>query len=119
MIIGLTMLKLYGIPNCNTVKKARQWLEDRGIEYQFHNFKKEGLAAEQVDAWLDQLDWEILINRRGTTWRKLPDTERSDLDRAKARELMLTNPSLIKRPVIETGDILLVGFDPDRYETIL
>ncbi len=112
------MVKLYGIPNCNTVKKARQWLDEHAIDYHFHNFKKEGVDPERLDVWLDRLGWEGLVNRRGTTWRRLLEEDRKDLNRDKARWLMLNHPSLIKRPVLEQGESILVGFDPDLYEQL-
>ncbi len=109
------MVKLYGIPNCNTMKKARQWLEEHGIEYQFHNYKKDGLDPETLAVWLEKLGWEALVNRRGTTWRKLSEEDRAGLDTAKAKALMLANPSLIKRPVLEWKGEVVTGFDPQRY----
>ncbi|WP_022949260.1 ArsC family reductase [Methylohalobius crimeensis] len=112
------MIELYGIPNCNTVKKARQWLEEHAIEYRFHNFKREGVDPDRLDRWLDRLGWETLVNRRGTTWRRLPEEARTDLNRDKARELLLAHASLVKRPVLEAGEALWVGFDPDRYEAL-
>ncbi len=113
------MVELYGIPNCHTVKKARQWLEAHGIDHRFHDFKKEGVDPVRLDAWLDLLGWEVLVNRRGTTWRRLPETERTTLDRDKARALMLNHSSLIKRPVLVRADMLLVGFDAERYKELI
>lgn len=109
------MVILYGIPNCNTMKKARQWLEEHGIEYRFHNYKKDGVDPGKLDAWLEQLGWETLVNRRSTTWRKLPEEDRDNLDTAKAKSLMLAHPSLIKRPVLEWEDGVIAGFDPRQY----
>jgi arsenate reductase len=107
---------LYGIPNCDTVKKARTWLADQGHAFDFHDFKKQGLARDTVAQWLAQLDWEVLVNRKGTTWRKLPDERRAQVvDKASALELMLENPSVIKRPVLDRGGKLSVGFSPDLY----
>ncbi len=112
------MVRLYGIPNCNTVRKARRWLQENGVDYTFHDFKKEGVDPSRLDAWLDRVGWDILVNRRGTTWRRLPEENRKDLDCDKARHLLLSHPSLIKRPVLEQGETLLVGFDPDSYEEL-
>ena len=104
-------LHFYGIPNCDTVKKARNWLEGRGLEYAFHDYKKEGADPAKLAAWSDAADWETLLNRRGTTFRALPDADKVDIDRAKAIRLMQANPSLIKRPVVEHRGGVLVGFD--------
>lgn len=107
---------LYGIPNCDTVKKARAWLADHGQDVDFHDFKKQGLERATVAAWLDQVDWEILVNRKGTTWRKLSDERRAQVvDKASALELMLENPSVIKRPVLEGAGDLSVGFSDTQY----
>jgi arsenate reductase len=112
-------LQLYGIPNCDTVKKARTWLADQGQQFDFHDFKKQGLTRELVAGWLDQLDWEVLVNRKGTTWRKLSDERRAGVvDKASALELMLENPSVIKRPVLDAGGALAVGFSDDQYRRI-
>ena len=107
---------IYGIKNCDTMKKARTWLEDRGIEYAFHDYKKEGLDAATLDRFLKDVEWEKLLNRAGTTFRKLPEDERQNVDAAKARELMLAQPSMVKRPVIDKDGKLTVGFKPDQYE---
>jgi arsenate reductase len=110
---------LYGIRNCDTVKKARAWLDEHQIAYQFHDYKVGGIDPALLDRWIDKLGWEPLLNRAGTTFRKLPDTDKSGIDRAKARDLMLAQPSMIKRPVAEAGDILLAGFKADIYQTHL
>ena len=110
---------LYGIPNCDTVKKARAWLEQRCIDYQFHDYKKEGADPLKLSAWSDEIGWETLLNRRGTTFRGLPDVEKADINRAKAIHLMQANPSLIKRPVVEHTGGLLVGFDPAEWDAAL
>ena len=102
---------LYGIPNCDTVRRARAWLDQRGIGYTFHDYKKEGADPARLAAWSDAAGWEALLNRRGTTFRALSDTDKTDIDRAKAIKLMQANPSLIKRPVVEHDGGLLVGFD--------
>jgi arsenate reductase (glutaredoxin) len=114
-----TRIAFYGIPNCDTVKKARAWLEAKGIEYAFHNYKKEGADAVKLSAWSDVVGWETLLNRRGTTFRALSDRDKADIDRAKAIRLMETSPSLIKRPVVEHPDGLLVGFDAGEWEAAL
>ena len=111
--------RLYGIRNCDTVKKARAWIDSKGIEIEFHDFKAEGVSKAQVTNWLKQTDWETLLNRRGTTWRKLPDAKKAAVkDAASATALMLEMPSIIKRPVLESGSQLLVGFDPDAYQAL-
>ena len=112
-------IELYGIPNCDTVKKARAWLDDRGLAYAFHDYKKEGADPARLAAWADKVGWALLLNTRGTTFRKLPDEERAGIDEAKALALMEAHPSLIKRPVVEHPGGLLVGFDPDRWSEAL
>ncbi|MCV9909873.1 ArsC family reductase [Brucella sp. HL-2] len=107
---------IYGIKNCDTMKKARTWLEDHGIDYTFHDYKKEGLDAATLDRFLTDIEWGKLLNRAGTTFRKLPDGERQNVDAAKARELMLAQPSMVKRPVLDKAGKLTVGFKPDQYE---
>lgn len=110
---------LYGIPNCDTVKKARAWLAANGQEVAFHDFKKNGLERATVAAWLEALDWEVLVNRKGTTWRKLSDERRAAVvDKASALELMLESPSVIKRPVLQGADLLNVGFSDDRFQEL-
>ena len=110
---------LYGIPNCDTVKKARTWLADNGQQFDFHDFKKQGLERATVAAWLEQLDWEVLVNRKGTTWRKLSDERRAAVtSTADALELMLEHPSVIKRPVLAAAGQLSVGFSDAQYRQI-
>jgi len=111
-------ITLYGIPNCDTVKKARNWLREQGIEYTFHDFRKDGLTASQLQSWMQRADWQRLLNTRGTTWRKLPESDRAEPNADKAKALMLAQPSLIKRPVVETGKDLLIGFDVTAWQTI-
>ena len=114
------MITLYGIPNCDTVKKARTWLDQAGLSYQFHDFKKAGLDKTTVSAWLKEVPWEILVNKKGTTWRGLPDaTKASVIDATSANVLMLENTSVIKRPVLCTNNQVLVGFDADLYKKTL
>lgn len=106
---------LYGIRNCDTVKKARAWLDANAVAYAFKDYKTAGVDAERLARWVDRLGWEALLNRSGTTFRKLPEDQKASLDRDRAIALMLANPSAIRRPVVEAGDALVVGFDPDRY----
>lgn len=106
-------LLVYGIPNCNTVKKARTWLDEQGVGFVFHDYKKQGVPADRLDAWIAQVGWEALVNRKGTTWRQLDDaTKAGVVDAASAKAVMLQQASVIKRPVIERdGRVLCVGFD--------
>ena len=106
---------LYGIPNCDTVKKARVWLAGRGIDYAFHDYKKAGVDPGRLAGWVAEHGWDVILNRAGTTFRKLPEAEREGLNEARAVALMVQQPSMIKRPVLSIGDELLVGFSPDRY----
>ncbi|WP_344691689.1 ArsC family reductase [Sphingomonas cynarae] len=110
---------LYGIPNCDTVKKARAWLDARGLAYQFHDYRKAGVDPDLLRGWVERLGWEAVLNRAGTTFRKLPEAERADLDAARAIALMLAQPSMIKRPMLVHGDVLEAGFKPDRYAAIM
>ena len=112
-------LHLYGIPNCDTVKKARDWLDARGFDYAFHDYKKEGADFLRLSAWSDAIGWEALLNRRGTTFRALADADKAQIDRAKAIHLMQAHPSLIKRPVVEHGGGVLVGFDAAEWQRAL
>jgi arsenate reductase len=107
---------IYGIKNCDTMKKARAWLEQHGVEYAFHDYKASGIDRPQLEAWIKAVGWETLLNRAGTTFRKLAEGQRENLTEAKAIRLMLEQPSMIKRPVLETGRAeLLVGFKPEDY----
>jgi arsenate reductase len=110
---------LYGIKNCDTVRKARRWLDEHKVEYRFHDFRADGLDPQRLRTWADELGWEILLNRRGTTWRKLPEERRENIDQTSAIELMHEHPSLIKRPVLDLGSQRLVGFDTARYAALL
>jgi len=112
------MILLYGIPNCDTMKKARAWLDGHGIEYGFHDYKKLGIDAETLRRWVAELGWEALLNRRGMTWRKLPQAVKDNIDEPSAIALMLEKPSIIRRPVLDTGDARHVGFTPEHYEQI-
>jgi len=109
---------LYGIVNCDTMKKARAWLEKQKVAYEFHDYKKEGISREKLEAWVKSAGWEVLLNRAGTTFRKLPDEAKQNVDEAKAIRLMLEQPSMIKRPVFERGKTLLVGFSPEKYSAL-
>ena len=109
------MVTMYGIKNCDTIKKARKWLEDAGVEYQFHDYKKDGLSAELLDGWIRELGYEALLNKRGTTWRKLPDDIKDNIDEQSARAVMLDNPSIIKRPLLDTGSAKVLGFSVTEY----
>ena len=106
---------MYGIRNCDTIKKARAWLEARGIAYDFHDYKVAGIDDGRLRAWAAELGWERLLNRAGTTFRKLPDADKQGLDADKAVALMVAQPSMIKRPVLDLGDRRLVGFDADAW----
>jgi Spx/MgsR family transcriptional regulator len=110
---------VYGIPNCDTVKKARSWLDQHNVAYAFHDYKKQGADAEQITRWVEQAGWDAVLNRRGTTFRALPDADKTDLDAAKAVAIMAANPSCIKRPVVEHRAGLLVGFDALAWERAL
>jgi arsenate reductase (glutaredoxin) len=112
------MVKIYGIPNCDTMKKARQWLTEHGIEYAFHDYKKAGVDEKLLRRWVKQAGWETLLNRRGMMWRKLDDAVKANIDEASAIRVMLETPSIIKRPVLEYGKVLLVGFKAEEYARI-
>jgi arsenate reductase (glutaredoxin) len=109
---------MYGIPNCDTMKKARAWLESHGVLYEFHDYKKQGITRPQLLAWAKAVGWETLLNRAGTTFRKLPDGAKEDLDERKAVTLMLEQPAMIKRPVLERDGRVLVGFSPEKYAAL-
>jgi Spx/MgsR family transcriptional regulator len=107
---------IYGIKNCDTMKKARAWLDAKGVAYDFHDYKTAGIAKDRLKGWSDKLGWETLLNRAGTTFKKLPDADKEGLTETKALALMLAQPSMIKRPVLELGGKLVVGFKPEIYE---
>jgi arsenate reductase len=113
------MATLYGIPNCDTVKKARAWLDAHGVAYAFHDYKKAGVDEGQLRGWVERLGWEKVLNRAGTTFRKLPDSDKADLDAARAVAVMMAHPSAIKRPILEAGDTLLAGFSAERYAELV
>lgn len=111
-------ITLYGIKNCDTMKKARTWLETVGIDYAFHDYKTMGIDRDRLEAWAGKLGWEVLLNRAGTTFKKLPEEARVDLTQQKALDLMLAQPSMIKRPVLDKDGDLQVGFKPDLYQAL-
>ena len=115
----MAAIALYGIPNCDGVRKARKWLDTQGIAYTFHDYKKEGVDPARLSSWADAAGWTALLNKRGTTYRALPEADKADLDRDKALALLEKHPSAIKRPVIETPDSVLVGFDEDAWSAAL
>jgi len=110
---------IYGIKNCDTMKKARAWLDAHGVAYAFHDYKTAGIERAQLEAWAHEVGWETLLNRAGTTFRKLPDKDKDGLTEKKAIALMLDQPSMIKRPVLDLGARRLVGFTPEAYENAL
>ena len=112
-------ITLYGIPNCETVKKARVYLDGHGVTYNFYDYKKTGIKAADLKRWASEVGWERLLNKAGTTFKKLPDADRTGIDEAKAIALMLANPSMIKRPVVEGGKSLPVGFKPEIYDAAI
>lgn len=116
-------ITVYGIPNCDTVRKARGWLDGLGLDYRFHDYKKAGIEPDKLREWVNARGWEAILNRRGPTFRNLPENDRTDLDAEKAISLMCANPSAIKRPVVEydheDGEGLLVGFDAQEWSTAL
>ncbi|MGE6107671.1 ArsC family reductase [Aeromonas sobria] len=109
---------LYGIKNCDTIKKARKWLADAGVDHRFHDHRADGLSPAQLDGWLAQLGWEALLNTRGTSFRALPEEARQGLDTAKARALMLEHPAMIKRPLLDLDGELHLGFKADQYQSL-
>jgi arsenate reductase len=106
---------MFGIPNCDTIKRAKDWLDAHGVPFAFHDYKKSGVDAGALRAWVDELGWEVLLNKAGTTFRALPDADKRGIDAAKAVALMHANPSMIKRPVLDLGDRRIVGFKPESY----
>jgi len=113
------MTTIYGIKNCDTMKKARAWLDQKGVAYDFHDYKASGIDRARLEGWARKVGWEVLLNRAGTTFRKLPDKEKAGLTESKAIALMIAQPSMIKRPVLEGGGKLLVGFKPEQYEALV
>lgn len=111
-------ITIYGIKNCDTMKKARAWLDDHGVVYAFHDYKAEGIDKVALERWARNVGWEVLLNRAGTTFRKLPDKDRENVTEKKAIALMLAQPSMIKRPVLDVGGKLIAGFKPDVYASV-
>jgi Spx/MgsR family transcriptional regulator len=114
--VSAVAVVIHGIRNCDTMKKARAWLEARGVAHRFHDYRVDGLDRAMLEEWVRQVGWEALLNRAGTTFRKLPEGERDGLDATRAMALMLAQPAMVKRPVLETGGRLTVGFSADAYE---
>lgn len=112
------MIMLYGIANCDTMKKARTWLDGHGVAYVFHDYKRAGIPEDRLRDWVAELGWEALVNRRGTTWRRLPESERERIDSESAIQLMVEHPSLIRRPVLDTGGARHVGFTDALYQEL-
>ncbi|MES2751457.1 MAG: ArsC family reductase [Pseudomonadota bacterium] len=112
-------ITIYGIKNCDTMKKARAWLDERGVVYSFHDYKSAGIEKDRLVRWSKEAGWETLLNRAGTTFRKLPDADKDNITEKKALALMLAQPSMIKRPVLDLGGRLIVGFKPEIYEKAL
>ena len=112
------MITIYGIKNCDTMKKAMRWLDEHGVDYRFHDYRKEGLDRTQLKAWEKEVGWETLLNRRGMLWRKLPETSRDSINRENALQIMQDNPAIIKRPVLDLGDRRVVGFKPEDYRQL-
>ena len=110
---------LYGISNCDTVRKARKWLSERNVDHQYHDFRKDGLDQQTVKNWLDSVGMDVLLNKRGTTWRKLPEEEKTDLSDQRLIQLLVDNPTLIKRPVLITDQQILVGFKEADYLSLI
>ena len=113
------MVTLYGISNCDTIRKAKKWLDAQGVDYRFHDFRKDGLERSRLESWAASVGWETLLNRRGMTWRKLDPADKADLNERKAIDLMLEHPAMIKRPVLQNGDAVLVGFNEQAYRDAL
>ena len=112
------MTILYGIANCDTMKKARKWLVGHGVEYEFHDYKRRGIEEDKLRTWVAELGWEALLNRRGIIWRKLPEEVRASMDEASAIRIMLEKPSIIRRPLLDTGATREVGFSEERYREL-
>ena len=112
------MVTIYGIKNCDTMKKARTWLEKKGVAYDFHDYKTAGIDKAKLETWVGKVGWEVLLNRAGTTFKKLPDKDKANVTEKKAIALMLAQPSTIKRPVVEAGAKLVVGFSSENYAKV-
>jgi len=112
------VITLFGIKNCDTVKKARRWLADNDIQYAFHDVRADGLQLEQIAEWIAKTDWEIVLNRRGTTWRKLDASLQENTSENSVAELLLANPAMIKRPILDVNGVISIGFKPQLYHSI-
>jgi Spx/MgsR family transcriptional regulator len=112
------MVTLFGIKNCDTIKKARTWLSDNGIEFHFHDVRKDGIDADQINHWIDQAGWESVLNRRGTTWRKLDSETQDNISGDNVTALLLEHPAMIKRPVLDVNGSITIGFKADHYQSI-
>lgn len=112
------MLTIYGITNCDTCRKARKWLDQQSVPHQFHDLRVDGLDAETIARWAERTDWQELLNTRSLTWRKVPQADREDITRGSAIALMLEQPTLVKRPVLESAELIVVGFSPEQYEKL-
>ena len=112
------MTKLYGIKNCDTVKKARTWLEQQGVNYEFHDFRVDGLTAAQVQGWIAELGLDTLVNKRSTTWKELSDSQKDSFNSETAVQIIVDNPTLIKRPLLDTGALRQVGFNDADYQKL-
>jgi Spx/MgsR family transcriptional regulator len=113
------MITVYGIQTCDSCRKARRWLKNNDVQHRFHDLRKDGLDPDTLRGWIERVGWEPLLNRRSTTWRNLDESRRTDLDARSAAALMAANPTLVKRPVLEAGDKLLVGFAESDYQNLL
>lgn len=112
------MITLYGIKNCDTVKKARRWLEDHGVDYQFHDFRQDGIDIKLISQWVEKSGWEAIVNKRSTTWRRLADKDKNIKSNQQAIDLLLINPTLIKRPITQSNKTLLIGFKEEEYKNL-
>ncbi len=112
------MITLYGIKNCDTVKKARKWLDEHGVDYHFHDFRADGLKESTVTGWIDELGWETLVNKRSTSWKALDESERNSMDESSALNAIMAQPTLIKRPLLDTGKERFTGFSAANYDKI-
>lgn len=113
------MVTIYGIPNCDTCRKARKWLDKNSVEYRFHDLRADGLDEKMLERWIARVEWQKLLNTRSTSWRSIPESARQDLDQSKALQLMREHPTLVKRPVLELANQVAVGFNEKRYREIL
>jgi arsenate reductase len=112
-------ITLFGIPNCDSCKKARRWLESNDVDYEFHDVRVDGLTQKDIQRWLKSVEWEKLLNTRSTTWRNLPDKERANIDKKNVEQLLVKHPTLVKRPVLENGGRVTVGFSANHYSELI